>query len=289
MSAVLPAVAQVAGLAGLLTVSVPLLGRYLAHIYTSDRAPARRARRLPGPPRRPRRGPALARLPDVGAGLLAGRVAGPVRLRAAAAAAAARRSASPRCRADGAWNTAVSFVTNTNWQWYSGEAAAGHLIQMSGLDRAELRLAPPSGWRSPPRFARGLARTPRGRTRRQLLDRPGARRPPGPAAARAGRGGRCSSRSAWCRTCTARTRSPPSTGGTQHLTGGPVASQEAIKELGTNGGGFYNANSAHPFENPTPLTNLLEIYLLLRHPVRDDLRLRPDRRRPPPGLRGAGA
>ena len=50
------------------------------------------------------------------------------------------------------------------------------------------------------------------------------------------------------------------------LTGGPVASQEAIKELGTNGGGFYNVNSAHPFENPTPLSNILEIYLLLLIP-----------------------
>ena len=56
------------------------------------------------------------------------------------------------------------------------------------------------------------------------------------------------------------------TGGSQALTGGPVASQEAIKELGTNGGGFYNVNSAHPFENPTPFTNLLEIYLLLLVP-----------------------
>jgi K+-transporting ATPase ATPase A chain len=52
-------------------------------------------------------------------------------------------------------------------------------------------------------------------------------------------------------------------GATQHLSGGPVASQEAIKELGTNGGGFYNANSAHPFENPTTWTNWLEIFLLL--------------------------
>ena len=57
------------------------------------------------------------------------------------------------------------------------------------------------------------------------------------------------------------------TGGTQTITGGPVASQEAIKELGTNGGGFYNANSAHPFENPTPLSNLFEIFLLLLIPV----------------------
>ena len=52
-------------------------------------------------------------------------------------------------------------------------------------------------------------------------------------------------------------------GAQQTITGGPVASQEAIKELGTNGGGFYNANSAHPFENPTRLTNWLEIFLLL--------------------------
>jgi potassium-transporting ATPase potassium-binding subunit len=52
-------------------------------------------------------------------------------------------------------------------------------------------------------------------------------------------------------------------GGTQTLPGGPVASQEAIKELGTNGGGFYNANSAHPFENATVWTNWLEIFLLL--------------------------
>ena len=49
----------------------------------------------------------------------------------------------------------------------------------------------------------------------------------------------------------------------QQIPGGPVASQEAIKDLGTNGGGFFNANSAHPFENPTRLTNLLEIFALL--------------------------
>ena len=52
-------------------------------------------------------------------------------------------------------------------------------------------------------------------------------------------------------------------GGSQSITGGPVASQEAIKELGTNGGGFYNANSSHPFENPTAWSNFFEIYLLL--------------------------
>ena len=64
-----------------------------------------------------------------------------------------------------------------------------------------------------------------------------------------------------------RRRHARSPDGHQTLTGGPVASQEAIKELGTNGGGFYNANSAHPFENPTAWTNLLEIFLLLVDPV----------------------
>ena len=51
-------------------------------------------------------------------------------------------------------------------------------------------------------------------------------------------------------------------GKTQKIPQGPVASQEAIKELGTNGGGFFNANSAHPYENPTPFTNLLEMFLI---------------------------
>jgi K+-transporting ATPase ATPase A chain len=56
------------------------------------------------------------------------------------------------------------------------------------------------------------------------------------------------------------------TGGGQSLPGGPVASQEVIKELGTNGGGFYNANSAHPFENPTAWTNWIELFLILLIP-----------------------
>jgi K+-transporting ATPase ATPase A chain len=56
-------------------------------------------------------------------------------------------------------------------------------------------------------------------------------------------------------------------GGTQHVLGGPVASQEAIKQLGTNGGGFFNANSAHPFENPTPWTSALQVVLMLLVPL----------------------
>ena len=74
-------------------------------------------------------------------------------------------------------------------------------------------------------------------------------------------------------------------GATQSIPGGPVASQEAIKELGTNGGGFYNANSAHPFENPNPFTNLLRDVPAARDPVRPDGHVRQDGRQPQTGLR----
>ena len=94
-----------------------------------------------------------------------------------------------------------------------------------------------------------------------------------------------SARSSWSPAGSSRT-SPASTsvgqflGGAQQGNGGPVASQEAIKELGTNGGGFFNANSAHPFENPTPLTNLFEIFLMLLIPFSLTAHLRPDGRAP---------
>ena len=64
-------------------------------------------------------------------------------------------------------------------------------------------------------------------------------------------------------------------GAKQTLAMGPVASQEVIKELGTNGGGFFNANSAHPFENATPLSDLVEMLLIFCYPCRNYLHLRP--------------
>ena len=70
-----------------------------------------------------------------------------------------------------------------------------------------------------------------------------------------------------------------SKGTTQTIAQGPVASQEAIKMLGTNGGGFFNANSAHPFENPTPLTNFVQMLLIFLIPAGSDLHLRQDGRR----------
>ena len=74
-------------------------------------------------------------------------------------------------------------------------------------------------------------------------------------------------------------------GAHQTIVGGPVASQEVIKDMGNNGGGFFNANSAHPFENPNPFTNWFEIFLLLLIRVRDAARVRQDGQGQPAGLR----
>ncbi len=169
----------------------------------------------------------------------------------------------PGVPAPTAWNTAVSFVTNTNWQSYSGETAMGHLMQAGGL-AVQNFLSAAVGVSVAVALMRGFTRS--------RTDRLG---------------------SFWAdlvRTCV-RVLLPLSlvaalvlllggvvqdlaepttvttlTGGEQTLVGGPVASQEAIKELGTNGGGFYNANSAHPFEGPSAWVSLLQVFLLLLIP-----------------------
>ncbi|MEO3777528.1 potassium-transporting ATPase subunit KdpA [Micromonospora sp. B11E3] len=160
----------------------------------------------------------------------------------------------------GAWNTAVSFVTNTNWQWYSGESTMGHLVQMAGL-AVQNFVSAAVGIAVAVALVRGFARSRTGElgnfwvdltriTLRVLL-------PISVVGALALMvGGVVQNLSAGGDVTTL-------TGGTQTITGGPVASQEVIKELGTNGGGFYNVNSAHPFENPTAWTNWLEVFLLL--------------------------
>jgi K+-transporting ATPase ATPase A chain len=160
----------------------------------------------------------------------------------------------------GAWNTAVSFTTNTNWQWYSGESTMGYLAQMAGL-AVQNFVSAAVGIAVAVALVRGFARcqtTELGNfwvdlvriVVRILL----------PIAAVAAvaliAGGAVQNLASGHDAHTL-------AGAIQHLTGGPVASQEAIKELGTNGGGFYNANSAHPFENPTTWTNWLQIFLLL--------------------------
>jgi potassium-transporting ATPase potassium-binding subunit len=161
---------------------------------------------------------------------------------------------------DGAWNTAVSFTTNTNWQWYSGESTMGHLVQMSGL-AVQNFVSAAVGIAVAVALVRGFARSQTDQLGNFWVDlvRIVVRilLPLSVVAAIVLiAGGAVQNLSAG--------RDVHSlAGATQHLTGGPVASQEAIKELGTNGGGFYNANSAHPFENPTTWTNWLEIFLLL--------------------------
>ncbi|MGN8244493.1 potassium-transporting ATPase subunit KdpA [Cellulomonas soli] len=160
-----------------------------------------------------------------------------------------------------AWNTAVSFVTNTNWQSYSGEVAAGHLLQAAGL-AVQNFVSAAVGLAVAVALVRGFARSDAdGRIGNFWSDLVrGVVRILLPLAFVFAlvlvAGGVIQNLSGHVDVTTL-------AGGTQQALGGPVASQEAIKELGTNGGGFFNANSAHPLENPTPFTNLLEVFLLL--------------------------
>jgi K+-transporting ATPase ATPase A chain len=268
VSEVLPALGQIAALVVLLGLTVPLLGRYLTHVYTSERhlAVERATYRVLGvDPDADQHWRSYA-MSVLGFSLVSvlvlfgfGRLQQHLPL----------SLGFPALPTEGAWNTAVSFVTNTNWQWYSGEAAIGHLMQMSGLTVQNF-VSAAVGMAVAAAFARGLARASQEDSR---VD------------------GRVGNFFADLVRTVLRVLLPISlvaacvlilcgvvqnlagdpvmhtlTGGSQTLTGGPVASQEAIKELGTNGGGFYNANSAHPFENPTPFTDLLQIYLLLLIP-----------------------
>jgi potassium-transporting ATPase potassium-binding subunit len=163
-----------------------------------------------------------------------------------------------------AFNTAVSFVTNTNWQAYSGESTMGHLVQMAGL-AVQNFVSAAVGLAVAIALLRGFVR---GRTERignfwvDLVR--GLVRVLLPLAVV---GALLLVATGVVQNLSAGTDVTTLAGHHQTITGGPVASQEVIKELGTNGGGFYNANSAHPFENPNPLSNLLEIFLLLLIPV----------------------
>nr|WP_292373135.1 potassium-transporting ATPase subunit KdpA [Methanosarcina sp. UBA411] len=162
-------------------------------------------------------------------------------------------------------NTATSFVTNTNWQVYSGETTASYLTQMAGFTVQNF-LSSATGICIAIAVMRGITRQSTDRignfwvdiTRCTLyillpiafifaliLASQGVIQNLDPYAQAIGYG--------------------PT--GQQTIAMGPVASQEAIKELGTNGGGFFNANAAHPYENPTSLTNLIEVFLILLIPV----------------------
>jgi K+-transporting ATPase ATPase A chain len=163
-----------------------------------------------------------------------------------------------------ALNTAVSFVTNTNWQAYSGESGVSYFTQMVGLTWQNF-ISAGVGMAIAVAFVRGLTRAGHREIGNFWVD--------------------------LTRSClyvllplslilsvvfvsqgvidnfSAPTQVRTVEGGSQTLAQGPVASQEAIKQLGTNGGGFFNANSAHPFENPTPFTNLLQVFAILLIPA----------------------
>ncbi|WP_431977084.1 potassium-transporting ATPase subunit KdpA [Micromonospora haikouensis] len=160
----------------------------------------------------------------------------------------------------GAWNTAVSFVTNTNWQWYSGESTMGHLVQMAGL-AVQNFVSAAVGIAVAVALVRGFARGRTGELGNFWVDLTRiALRVLLPVAVL---GALVLMLGGVVQNLSAGTDVTTLTGAAQTITGGPVASQEVIKELGTNGGGFYNANSAHPFENPTAWTNWLQVFLIL--------------------------
>lgn len=160
-----------------------------------------------------------------------------------------------------AWNTAISFVTNTNWQAYSGESTQGHLVQMAGL-AVQNFVSAAVGMAVAIALVRGFVRKRTGDLGNFWVDLVrGTLRILLPIAIIGAivlvAGGAIQNFHLHDQVFS-------TLNGTQQtITGGPVASQEVIKELGTNGGGFYNANSAHPFENPTTWTNWLEVFLLL--------------------------
>ena len=158
--------------------------------------------------------------------------------------------------ADGAFNTAISFTTNTNWQWYSGEAAMSNLSQMLGLTLHNF-LSAATGIALAFAFFRGFARRETASignfsadvTRVTLYLLLPISLVYGVYLIASG----------VPQTMAASVNVTTLEGAKQVIALGPVASQEAIKMLGTNGGGFFNANSAHPFENPTALTNLVQM------------------------------
>jgi K+-transporting ATPase ATPase A chain len=170
----------------------------------------------------------------------------------------------PSMATDLAINTAVSFVTNTNWQAYAGETAASTLSQATGLVVQQF-LSAATGIAVGLAFIRGLARKSEAKVGNFWVDITRAwlyvLLPIAVvlAVALAAQG----VVQTWGEPIVARTLE----GARQVIPTGPVASMEAIKELGTNGGGFFNANSAHPFENPTPLTNVLETLAIFLIPA----------------------
>ena len=164
---------------------------------------------------------------------------------------------------DTAWNTAVSFTTNTNWQNYSGESTMSYLTQMGGL-AVQNFLSAAVGMAVAIAMIRGFVRSRTDKLGNFWVDLTrGTVRILLPLAVIGAisliAGGLIQNFADYHTITTL-------AGGHQTIPGGPVASQEVIKEMGNNGGGFMNANSAHPFENPNAFTNIFEVFLILLIP-----------------------
>lgn len=162
-----------------------------------------------------------------------------------------------------AFNTAISFVANTNWQAYSPEVTVGYTVQFAGL-AVQNFVSAATGIAVAIALVRGFASRRSGTIGNFWVDLiRGSVRILLPISVLGAlvllAGGVIQNLAGFTDVSTL-------AGGTQQLPGGPVASQEAIKLLGTNGGGFFNANSAHPFENPAGWTNLVQILLILLIP-----------------------
>ncbi len=163
-----------------------------------------------------------------------------------------------------AFNTAVSFMTNTNWQSYAGETTLSYAVQMLGLTVQNF-VSAATGIAVIVALTRGLvkrATATLGNFWADLVRSTLYILLPlslGLAIVLAGQG--------VVQNFSAYASAAPLDGGSQTLPLGPAASQIAIKQLGTNGGGFFNTNSAHPFENPTPLSNFLEMFSILMIPA----------------------
>ncbi|MEU5170151.1 MULTISPECIES: potassium-transporting ATPase subunit KdpA [Streptomyces] len=164
---------------------------------------------------------------------------------------------------DQAFNTAASFVANTNWQSYYGEQAMGHVVQTGGL-AVQNFLSAAVGMAVAVALVRGFARARTGELGNFWADLVrGTVRILVPISVI---GALVLVACGAIQNFSGIHEVGQFTGGTQEWNGGAVASQEVIKELGTNGGGYFNANSSHPFENPNPLSNLFEIFLILLIP-----------------------
>jgi len=169
----------------------------------------------------------------------------------------------PAVPTDTAWNTAASFVTNTNWQNYAGESTMGYLTQMTGLTVQQFMSAA-VGLVVAIAMIRGFIRSRTDKLGNFWVDVTRA-------AVRllipmAFVGALVLIASGAIQNFHPFETYTTLSGAHQTIPGGPVGSMESIKDMGNNGGGYFNTNSAHPFENPNPFTNWFEIFLLLLIP-----------------------